>query len=393
MDAKVRSFNNLPRSKKTPSGLVPNHWVFGVCHVDIQPRGDILLAVNPQSQYINQAGPGQILSLPTTSEKAEAIIPYLLDAFASPAPGDPSAPTFAPWTWSTLDPDMAEAIGNSLKKHGVTPALCKVGVCTAEEREVLETARASLFGRLTEALEKIDRDPVDLGDSSKCHGCGMNHQCFFQPLKRCARCGQASYHSRECQKKHWKHHKSVCRAPGAAPSIDAHDYYNTKAPADPQARALMTSLRLEGHPNSRGTALPLYRLVLTGQDTPENMRLLFGPQYESTLKSDHENTRVECLLDPPPGSPSHVMNSYMNDPSVVRSLRPATEAEQQKVDEVRKIQNLVRQRVGAGKSPSSADMQAILKNFGPKWPAMLPVYTLATNTMDQGVPVGGHRGF
>lgn len=123
------------------------------------------------------------------------------------------------------------------------------------------------------------------------------------------------------------------------------------------------------------------------------MRLLFGPQYERTLKEDHETARIECLLDPPPGSPWHVLNASMHDPSLVRSLRAATEAEKQKVEEVREMQALIRGRVGAGKSPSSADMHAILQTFGPNWPAKLPTYTLAANTMDQGVPAGGRRGF
>lgn len=80
MEARVRLLNNLPRSEKTPSGL-PNHWVFGVCHVDLDPPGDLLLAVHPQSIYLNQAGPAQILSLASVAEKAEAIIPCLLDSF------------------------------------------------------------------------------------------------------------------------------------------------------------------------------------------------------------------------------------------------------------------------------------------------------------------------
>ncbi|KAM7202690.1 hypothetical protein V8F33_002616 [Rhypophila sp. PSN 637] len=94
------------------------------------------MAVNPQSHYVLQRGPGQILSLPTTHEKATATIPYLLDAFANLNPMYASTPTFAPWTWSTLDPDMARAIEDGLKEHGVKPELCKVTVCTAEEQEI-----------------------------------------------------------------------------------------------------------------------------------------------------------------------------------------------------------------------------------------------------------------
>jgi len=145
---------------------VPNHWVFGVCHVGLHPPRDLVLAVNPQSDYLNQAGPAQILSLPTTREKAEATIPYLLDAFANHTPIGPSVPSFAPWTWSILDPDMAQAIEDGLKKHDVKPALCKVGVCTTKGRDISEAARARFLSRLPGFLKGIKPDTVSPGDST-----------------------------------------------------------------------------------------------------------------------------------------------------------------------------------------------------------------------------------
>lgn len=36
---------------------------------------------------------------------------------------------------------MAQVIEDELKNHGVTPAFCKVGVCTPKEREILEKRR------------------------------------------------------------------------------------------------------------------------------------------------------------------------------------------------------------------------------------------------------------
>ncbi|KAK3309256.1 uncharacterized protein B0T15DRAFT_391441 [Chaetomium strumarium] len=370
MDVKVHLFNILPRPEKAPTDdSVPNHWVFGVCHLDIPPSADIVLAVNPHIRnYLLRAGSGQIISLPTTREIAEATIPHLLDAFLEPTEG---IPAFAPWTWSTLGPNMAQAIEDALRSLGVRPELCNVGPNT-----------------------------VRPGDVTKCHGCGLSRECFFQPLQPCGRCGTAFYHSRECQEKHLEHHEHACLAPGS--TLDADTYYNTMAPFDPEAWALMSSLRLEWHPNrsliacaseppppppppgpppprdsDSFSSLPLHRLIITGQDTPENMRLLFGPQYESTLKEPYEKFRIGLLLDPPPGSPWHAMDADlgMDDPFLVRSLRPATEAEKQKVEEVREMQALIRQRVDTGKSPSLADMHAIL--------------TMAVNTMDQGVPAGG----
>ncbi|KAK3356726.1 hypothetical protein B0T25DRAFT_138465 [Lasiosphaeria hispida] len=391
MEDKVSSFNKLPRPKKTPSGL-PNHWVFGVCHVDLYPPGDLVLAVHPKSYYLKQGGPAQIYSLATRAEKAEALIPYLLDAFMMIHPDTP--PPVAPWTWSTLEPDLAQAVQDGLRNHGVTPELCKVGVCSSEERDILEEARAGFFEKVMSTQPRNPPATVDLGDSTRCHGCGMSHECFFLPLKKCARCSRVYYHSRDCQKQHWKRHKPTCspvaNAPG--PGLDAYAYYNTKASTDPDARALIKSLHIESHPARGGLALPLRRLVLAGQDTPKNMQLLYGPQWESSMKKDHEEARIQCLLDPPPGSPSHVLNAWMDDASIVRSLRPATEAEQQRVKEIREMQELIRRRVGAGKSPTSGDMHAILTAAGSDWVSRIPTYTLAANTMDQGVPAGGYGG-
>ncbi|KAK3903551.1 hypothetical protein C8A05DRAFT_43218 [Staphylotrichum tortipilum] len=396
MEERVRSFNKLPRPKQTPSGL-PNHWVFGVCHVDLHPPGDLVLAVQPQSSYLLQGGPAQILSLGTGPDKAEAIIPCLLDAFITGGALNPMArqptdpPPFAPWTWSTLDPEIAEAVQDGLRNHGIRPELCQVGICSAEERDILETARARIFEMLLPAVDHDLPTTVDQGDSTRCHGCGMSRESFFQPLKKCARCNKAFYHSKECQKKHWKQHKPACLPLGNVPDLDAYTYYNSRARADPAAQALMRSLNLGPPPPHGGIALPLRRLVVTGQDTSENMQLLFGPQWERHIKEDHETARIECLLNPPPGSPSHVMNAWMDDGSLIPSPRPATEAEQQRVKKVKEMQALIQRRIGVGKSPSSGDMQAILANFGANWSTELATYTLAKNTMDQGVPSGGYR--
>lgn len=136
-----------------------------------------------------------------------------------------------------------------------------------------------------------------------------------------------------------------------------------------------------------GTAfsLPLYRLIITGQDTPEKMRLLFGPDYGTILEEQHEEVRLQCLLEPPPGSPAHVMitKMNMNDSCLVRALRPAIEDEEGKIAEVRGLQSLIQGRVGVGNRPSGADMQAILKIYGEDWPGMLLSYSLAVRTMDQ----------
>lgn len=116
------------------------------------------------------------------------------------------------------------------------------------------------------------------------------------------------------------------------------------------------------------------------------MQALFGPDWRRSIGKHHDEARLDVLLDPPRGSPSYALHQWLSpDNRLERSPRPATEAEQQMIGKVREMQGAVRQRIGAGKSPSSADMQAILSSYGPDWTSHVQTYTLAINTMDQGV--------
>ncbi|KAM7185894.1 hypothetical protein V8F20_011598 [Naviculisporaceae sp. PSN 640] len=386
----VRLFNQLDRSEMTPCGQYRNHWVFGICHVASQ-LGDIIFVTNPQGAYMNISGKCRILELPTAQEKAEAVIPHLLDIFLKWQELRPSVPAFAPWSWSTLEPDMAQALESSLKKLRVMPELCKVGVCTEEERGELEKDRDEFYKTMASVLNYDEEELPSPGDSTKCHGCGLSYKCFFRPLIKCSGCGEAFYHSVECQTKHRKKHKPWCdSATTTSAMVDARAYYQLQAQEDPEARDLMNSLRLQSQPKRAKLALPMHRLVLTGQDTPENLRLLFGPASTSDqIKEFHERVRLEFLMEPPPGSPCHVLHAQYGDASLVQDLPPlATEVEKQMMDEVREMQIAIRQKVGPGNTPSSTDMQAILTSLGPDWKAKLQTYWIALNTMDQGVPHG-----
>lgn len=113
------------------------------------------------------------------------------------------------------------------------------------------------------------------------------------------------------------------------------------------------------------------------------MQALFGPDWRSSIGKNHDETRVEVLLDAPRGSPSHTMHQWLcPDSRLKRSPRPATDAEHQMIGKVREMQDTIRRRIGAGKSPSMADMQAILSSYGSDWPSHLQTYKIATNTMD-----------
>ena len=96
---------------------------------------------------------------------------------------------------------------------------------------------------------------------------------------------------------------------------------------------------------------------------------------------------MELLLNPPRGSPSYAVTvgSDLDNGAPTWSPRPASEGEESRVADVREMQALVRQRVAEGTSPSKADMMAIVTSFGAEWDTKMETYTLAINTMNQGV--------
>jgi hypothetical protein len=277
MEDTVRSFNSLPRPQTIPSGCLPsnftsdlpNHWVFGVCQAPVESpglRGDFVFAVNPPSFTPCIWGPAQIRSLSNISEKAEAILPLLLKAFSTSdrgawkRPGDP--PLFAPWTWATTeDPELAKALEKCLGQHGVMDELCRVDICSQDEKKILNGAWDTVTRDLTilvgqgPELRRPQR-PLSAGDTTRCHGCGISSDLFSEPLKKCAECGIAWYHSKDCLVKYWKEHKPTCLAnrpangstlssTGAVSTkMDGRTYYNTTARSSPEAQTLMRTLHL-----------------------------------------------------------------------------------------------------------------------------------------------------
>ncbi|KAF2452151.1 hypothetical protein P171DRAFT_516023 [Karstenula rhodostoma CBS 690.94] len=405
----INAFKRLPRPQTTPTGL-PNHWVFQSRHVPLEPPGDLIVAVHPQSRFQLTAGPLQLPTTLTTKEKAEKMLPYLLQVFVNEV-HDPSGSTQveakAPWSWSTVDSALAAALEPLFAQRGFPEELRNVKVCSEDEKAISNECWDELLGRLVESVSEDTRSmqnqrtiqatgsSVQLGDETKCHRCQKHRNDAPSPLMKCAACKKTWYCSPQCQKAHWKQHKPVCVAnrpskDGAASAVDAHKFYNTLAHKSAEAKALAATLNLElpsSAADHEGTVRPLRRLVITGKDTAANMQLLFGPQWRDNLSKTYDEVRAQVLLEPPPGSPAYVMAADLDNGAPAWSPRPPSESEQRKVDEVRKMQSAIRERVGAGKSPSKDDMQAILMSFGSNWVEYLALYTLASNTMDQGVQV------
>lgn len=230
----------------------------------LEPPGDLVVAVNPQSRFQLTAGPFQLPTTSTAKEKAEKMLPYLLQVFINEVQGPTGSmmEAKAPWSWSTADAALAAALKPLFVQHGFPEELRGVEVCTEDEKVIANECWDELLGRLVESVSEDARSmrnqptiqatgsSVQLGDETKCHRCQKDRNDTGSPLMKCAACKRAWYCSPQCQKAHWKQHKPACVAnrpskDGAASAVDAHKFYNTSAHKSAEAKALASELNLE----------------------------------------------------------------------------------------------------------------------------------------------------
>ena len=100
-------------------------------------------------------------------------------------------------------------------------------------------------------LQPLPKEPLKM-TQDECSLCKR----ISDNIKKCARCGQAQYCGKECQVKHWKDHKAVCKpstkssAPGSTPSSAASRKQSSTA--DPTASS--ASGNTHDTPTSKHTA-------------------------------------------------------------------------------------------------------------------------------------------
>ena len=228
----VRTFNKLPRSPKTPSGLVDDHWHIAIRHVPLEPPGDLLHLVNPGSRYTHSEGPTQILSVEPATSRADVVLPMLLRSFVNNmGERDPRVTPRGPWSWGTGDEKLAKALEEKLKAAGVRNELCMIKVGDAKDMVIEEEVWARVF------------DGLKLLAAPKCSQC-KNPPSSDGKLQVCSRCRKVQYCSRDCQKADWKEHKVICKYLAKDPSIGALDYYQNFAPHFPEAQELADEIEL-----------------------------------------------------------------------------------------------------------------------------------------------------
>ncbi|KAL8684037.1 MAG: hypothetical protein Q9186_000067 [Xanthomendoza sp. 1 TL-2023] len=170
-------------------------------------------------------------------------------------------------------------------------------------------------------------------------------------------------------------------------------YWNHIAQTKPEAQSLAQRLHLDFPTSSNGLQgvlmYPIRRLVITGEDTPENLTLLLGPLWESHLGQGRHKARIEVLICPPPGSPLSVSYKEHDRGSPAWTPRPANAEEVAKLAKVRDMQSKVLTQMGDRKDFTNDDTKVILSHFGNHWVEVLPILEVAVNSIDQGVYLDG----
>ncbi|KAK4913679.1 hypothetical protein LTR49_018013 [Elasticomyces elasticus] len=443
MEDLVREFNRLPRPATTPDGL-PNHWIFTVRRLEVaDPPGDVLIIFYAPSYYLAFS---EIKSLPSSIGRAEAVVPLLSKAVVegnmNPKIGSRHADFddfkgiagTAPWTWCCDEPELVKSVDAELHMRGVRHELCNVGVATPAEVQAFDQFWTASMAPI---VKKHDDKKLAIhaaaaaagytqpafagvGDEA-CHGCGTKRDDTPTALMRCARCARSWYCSKKCQSKNWKmHKKAVCfvqetdaisfSTEELSSAIDAREYYHVTANTNPSAKTLaalvglvlpttkpascdilLVSVLLHILVEKNGLITyrhPLRRLIVTGKDTAENMRLLFGP-LSSKLMFTHREIRLQVLLDSPTGSMTHSWATIfgLDKGCPVWSPGPATEAEQRDVKKIRHMQSAMRTTSVDGKPLNSTTMRTVFEAFADRSDVahqhMLD--TLAVNTLNQGL--------
>ena len=99
-------------------------------------------------------------------------------------------------------------------------------------------------------------------DVQKCFNCGKHGH----NLPRCQQCAQAFYCNAECQRKHWRKHRPVCRAAVAALA--------RRAPRERLARAV----REKGKDNVEGAEEDA-RCVICQEQPVDPVEVSWGPEF------------------------------------------------------------------------------------------------------------------
>ena len=110
---------------------------------------------------------------------------------------------------------------------------------------------------------------------------------------------------------------------------------------------------------------PVRRLVVMGKDTPDNMTLLFGPNWEAEVSEIHEEARMRVLHVPLPGSPHSIADKDLDKGTPLYSPRPASVAEKARMEEIHNAQVKILTEFPANANPSDTEIEEFFEEVLP----------------------------
>ncbi|KAL8843498.1 MAG: hypothetical protein Q9170_000002 [Blastenia crenularia] len=173
----ISNFNALPRPSTAPSGLVPNHWNISIRHVELSPPGDLVVLVQPPSDYVHAEGPiqtvegqapGHLLN-PKSLVTLQTIARLVMKAFVEgmDAPGSVSA--FAPLAWATDDANFARRIRKVMTDMGVRTDSLSMVVAGTDELRTCDEAWKAFTQRLTGLVSPKSLQDLLPENTNGCH--------------------------------------------------------------------------------------------------------------------------------------------------------------------------------------------------------------------------------
>lgn len=180
--------------------------------------GEAVFFANPYNNHHECEGRSRIPPL-SPDDQAKIIVPLLLEAIVNrfdepgliPHMGSNMEP-FAPFTWSTTNESLAQAVFRRCQEIGLRRDLCDVAVTTAEELRSAEACWTKWSRGLVETMAMFDLPDSGVENvEMTCENCGFTPS-MDKPLHPCSRCLQVSYCSRECQAANAEAHGRECVA-------------------------------------------------------------------------------------------------------------------------------------------------------------------------------------
>jgi hypothetical protein len=111
-------------------------------------------------------------------------------------------PPYAPWSWGTMDEDLATAVGDRLRSLGVIyDELWRIKTGDENDEKVLRRVVSRIMRTMLNMLQP----------GSRCIVCDKGEEDISGQLRFCSACMGIRYCSVECQKADWERHKEDCK--------------------------------------------------------------------------------------------------------------------------------------------------------------------------------------